>query len=50
MPITYLHREPIALEKKDEISNPRELYVDNMRLVPLTFEMDSPGAWVLFNQ
>jgi hypothetical protein len=49
MPIQYIHREPEALEKKDNISDPRELYVDNLKIVPLTFEMDHEEAWDFFN-
>ena len=50
MPIQFIHKEPAALDKEDDTSNSRELYIDNMRLVSLKFEMDKEEAWDLFNQ
>ena len=50
MLIQFIHKEPAALDKEDDTSNSRELYIDNMRLVSLKFEMDKEEAWDLFNQ
>lgn len=49
MPIEFIHKEPKALEKSENTSSKRELYIEKQSLVEVTFEMDDEDAWDLFN-
>lgn len=50
MPIEFHHQEQKALEKHDNISATRELYLEKQCLVEITVEMDDEEAWTLFKQ
>lgn len=49
MTIYHHHIEPKALEVSEQYSAARELYIEQQRLVKLTFEMSKEEAWDAFN-
>ncbi len=50
MPIEFKHQEEKALERYDNISATRALYLEKQQCVEITFEMDDERAWDLFNK